>query len=78
MKKNGTRLVFCSSCNRRGDSMREHYLRTITESASYNLEALNASTRKSTSRQIVIGIFKKCYNIKIYLKHFEIIKYFNP
>lgn len=57
MIKNGSTLLNCACCNRRGDSINETYFRTISACQSYNLDVLNNSPRKRNDRLIDIGIF---------------------
>ena len=51
----GSRYENCASCLKRGDQIRKIHIRPISEE--YDLNFLNKSLRKKSTREIIIGIF---------------------
>lgn len=53
----GSKNDECSCCGIRGDKIDKKNIRKVGEYDSYNLNSLNRSPRKKTSRPIVLGNF---------------------
>jgi len=50
-----SRFVCCASCNKRGDQIKKKDLLTVVNSDSFYLASLNRSTKKKSSRDLILG-----------------------
>ena len=51
----GNRNTNCSSCNQRGETILKSDIRYVNKNASYNLIKLNNSSKKITTKPIIVS-----------------------